>query len=50
MSNNNIKHEASKILKSNNHYDVLGLAQKATKKEIKNAYKEMALKYHPDKT
>lgn len=31
------------------HYSLLGLSQSATEKEIKTAYRQMALKYHPDK-
>ena len=30
-------------------YDVLGVAQDATGDEIKKRYKELALKFHPDK-
>ncbi|KAL2007903.1 hypothetical protein VTN00DRAFT_7885 [Thermoascus crustaceus] len=33
-----------------NHYIVLGVSQDATLKEINTAYKQLALKYHPDKT
>eukprot|EP00249_Psilotum_nudum_P015427 c25321_g1_i2 orf=426-1379(-) len=29
-------------------YDTLGVAQSATEKEIKQAYRKLALKYHPD--
>jgi len=31
------------------YYDVLGIAKNATDKEIKKAYKRLAIKYHPDK-
>ncbi|XP_021901346.1 chaperone protein dnaJ 72 [Carica papaya] len=31
------------------HYKVLGLGRKATKEEIKEAFRRMAVKYHPDK-
>lgn len=37
----------AKIEKS--HYTVLGVSHNATEKEIKTAYRQMALKYHPDK-
>ena len=33
----------------NEYYLVLGLMPGATKEEIKNAYRKMAHKYHPDK-
>ena len=32
-----------------NYYDVLNISKNATKDEIKNAYKKLAMKYHPDK-
>tara|TARA_Y100001954_G_C15528604_1_gene462990 strand:- start:100 stop:549 length:450 start_codon:yes stop_codon:yes gene_type:complete len=32
-----------------NYYDILNINKNATKEEIKNAYKKLAMKYHPDK-
>ena len=32
-----------------NYYNILDISKNATKKEIKNAYKTLARKYHPDK-
>lgn len=31
------------------YYDVLGIRRTSTDSEVKNAYRKMALKWHPDK-
>lgn len=40
---------ALKQSKEKNYYKVLGISRKANLKEIKKAYRELALKWHPDK-
>lgn len=32
-----------------NYYDILGIDRKSNEKEIKTAYRKLAIKYHPDK-
>ena len=39
----------SEIKDLGNPYDFLNLSENSTEKEIKKAYKKMALKCHPDK-
>jgi DnaJ-class molecular chaperone len=41
--------QANRLLNSTCHYEVLGVNKDANKKEIRKAFREMALKYHPDK-
>ena len=36
-------------INSSDHYSVLGVAANASELEIKQAYRKLALKYHPDK-
>lgn len=31
------------------HYEILGITRKAEPKEVRDAYRKLALKFHPDK-
>jgi DnaJ-domain-containing protein 1 len=37
------------LVQEKNYYKILGIPRTADKKQIKKAYKELALKWHPDK-
>lgn len=45
----NSSSSSKKQFRSDNYYTVLGLTKKAKDKEIKSAYRKLALQYHPDK-
>jgi DnaJ-class molecular chaperone len=43
------KDEASNILNEDDPYAILGINERATKSEIKKAFRTLAFKWHPDR-
>ncbi|VDK77878.1 unnamed protein product, partial [Anisakis simplex] len=35
--------------KKDDYYEILGVPKNATEQQIKNSYRKLALKYHPDR-
>lgn len=48
-SGGGVNEAAAKIASQVDHYSVLGVTVDVTEKQLKNAYRMMSLKYHPDK-
>lgn len=46
----NQKYYSSKKTHTESHYEILGIAENATIEEIKKAYRNKMLEYHPDRT
>jgi curved DNA-binding protein CbpA len=47
---NQFQNELNNFEKNNNPFKILNISYEASESEVKNAYKKLALKFHPDKT
>jgi curved DNA-binding protein CbpA len=47
---NQFQDELNNFEKNNNPFKILNISYEASESEVKNAYKKLALKFHPDKT
>lgn len=48
LAANHARFFATATMPRKNYYDILGLTKDATQEDIKNAYRELAKRYHPD--